>query len=135
MTACASTVKSLFFFRRPRYSAKATFDGGENARYPLSWRLTFQRGFVGCPPLQDENVRYPFLFSSETISLIAGSIRWIFRPSRRLFQFDRSSSPNLFEWARGRKSSLISLDFTRVSSGRLTRQKHNSGSDRLKRIP
>src|SRR6266566_4934659 len=28
MTACASTVKSLFFFRRPRYSAKATFHGG-----------------------------------------------------------------------------------------------------------
>src|SRR6266566_4622046 len=126
MTACASTVKSLFFFRRPRYSAKATLDGGENARYPLSSRLTFHRGLVGCPPLHDENVRYPFPLSTVTISLIAGSIRWIFRPSRRLFQFDRSSSPNLFEWARGRKSSLISLDFSTVSSGILTRRKHNS---------
>src|SRR5213593_2162528 len=134
MTACASTVKSLFFFRRPRYSAKATFDGGENAMYPRSRRLTFQRGVIGCPALHDEKVGYPFLYSNETITLIAGSIRWIFRPSRRLFQFDRSSSPNLFEWARGRKSSLISLDFTSVSSGRLTRQKHNSRSDQPRRI-
>jgi len=43
-------------------------------------------------------------FNEETISRMAGSIREALVLTRRSFQFETSSSPNLFEWARGKNS-------------------------------